>query len=99
MAKKVINKSNETKKTSGTSIKKLKMLITVVDRSKSLYYLDLLEQFEINMQTVIYGKGTAGTEMMSLLGLQENNKAIIISFVREDKIEEIMAKTSVLTTV
>ena len=29
MAKKVINKSNETKKTSGTSIKKLKMLITV----------------------------------------------------------------------
>ena len=89
MAKKVINKSNETKKTSGTSIKKLKMLITVVDRSKSLYYLDLLEQFEINMQTVIYGKGTAGTEMMSLLGLQDNNKAIIISFVREDKIEEI----------
>ena len=89
MAKKVINKSNETRKISGTSIKKLKMLITVVDRSKSLYYLDLLEQFEINMQTVIYGKGTAGTEMMSLLGLQDNNKAIIISFVREDKIEEI----------
>ena len=65
------------------------MLITVVDRSKAIYYVDLLEQFEINMQTVIYGKGTAGTEMLSLLGLRESDKAVIISIVREDKIEEI----------
>ena len=89
MAKKVINKSIETKKAVGTDIKKLKMLITVVDRSKSLFYMDLLEQFEVNMQTVIYGKGTAGTEMLSLLGLRESDKAIIISFVREDMIQDI----------
>jgi nitrogen regulatory protein PII len=89
MAKKVINKSIETKKVVGTDIKKLKMLITVVDRSKSLFYMDLLEQFEVNMQTVIYGKGTAGTEMLSLLGLRESDKAIIISFVREDMIQDI----------
>ena len=89
MAKKVVNKTNETKKAVGSSIKKLKMLITVVDRSKAIYYVDLLEQFEINMQTVIYGKGTAGTEMLSLLGLRESDKAVIISIVREDRIEEI----------
>lgn len=89
MAKKVVNKHIETKKAVGSSIKKLKMLITVVDRSKAIYYVDLLEQFEINMQTVIYGKGTAGTEMLSLLGLRESDKAIIISFVREDKVEEV----------
>ena len=89
MAKKVINKSIETKKAVGTDIKKLKMLITVVDRSKTLFYMDLLEQFEVNMQTVIYGKGTAGTEMLSLLGLIESDKAIIISFVREDMIQDI----------
>ena len=89
MAKKVINKSIETKKAVGTDIKKLKMLITVVDRSKSLFYMDLLEQFEVNMQTVIYGKSTAGTEMLSLLGLRESDKAIIISFVREDMIQDI----------
>ena len=89
MAKKVVNKPIETKKAAGANIKKLKMLITVVDRSKALFYIDLLEQFEINMQTVIYGKGTAGTEMLSLLGLRESDKAIIISFVREDKVQEI----------
>ena len=89
MAKKVLTNQIETKKAVGSSIKKLKMLITVVDRSKAIYYVDLLEQFEINMQTVIYGKGTAGTEMLSLLGLRESDKAVIISFIREDKIEEV----------
>lgn len=89
MDKKVVSNHIETKKAVGSSIKKLKMLITVVDRSKAIYYVDLLEQFEINMQTVIYGKGTAGTEMLSLLGLRESDKAIIISFIREDKVQEI----------
>lgn len=91
MAKKIITKIKEdkSKKNITSSIKKIKMLVTVVDRSKALYYTDLLEQFEVNMQTVIYGKGTAGSEMISLLGLAEPDKAIIISFVREDKINDI----------
>lgn len=91
MAKKIITKIKEdkSKKNITFSIKKIKMLVTVVDRSKALYYTDLLEQFEVNMQTVIYGKGTAGSEMISLLGLAEPDKAIIISFVREDKINDV----------
>lgn len=91
MAKKIITKIKEdkSKKNITSSIKKIKMLVTVVDRSKALYYTDLLEQFEVNMQTVIYGKGTAGSEMISLLGLAEPDKAIIISFVREDKINDV----------
>ena len=39
---------------------KLKILVTVVPRSKTEFYIDVLENFEINMQTVIYGFGTAG---------------------------------------
>lgn len=96
MARKNVNKIKEdkTKKNINSSIKKLKMLITVVDRSKAIYYVDLLEQFEINMQTVIYGKGTAGSEMLSLLGLAEPEKAIIISFVREDKVSDVVETLS-----
>ena len=71
-----------------TDIKKLKLLITVVNRSKETYFIDLLEQFEVNMQMVVYGKGTANSEMLNLLGLAESEKAIIISCVREDKIKE-----------
>ena len=56
-----------------------------------MFYLDLLEQFEVNMQMVILGKGTATSEMLGYLGLAEPEKAVLISCIREDKIKDIMA--------
>ncbi|MBQ9730918.1 MAG: hypothetical protein IJV94_02170 [Bacilli bacterium] len=79
------NKKVDNKK---TNLKKLKLLITIVDRNKTLFYVDLLEQFEINMQMVFYGHGTAEKDMLELLGLANQEKAIILSIVREDKIKE-----------
>ena len=73
--------STDTKKIIDPGLKKLKLLVTVVNRSKELFYLDLLEQFEINMQSVIHGKGTANSEMLSYLGLAETDKSIILSFI------------------
>ena len=94
MARKVVAKVNadtiNNKKTVTSSIKKLKLLVTVVNRSKSIYYLDLLEQFEINMQTIIYGRGTADKELFSLLNIDENEKAIILSVVREDQMQDVL---------
>lgn len=81
---------NEVKKSKATSLKKLKLLITVVDRSKGLFYLDLLEQFEVNMQTVLYGKGTAGNDIIKYLGFSESEKAVLLSVVREDNVRDIM---------
>ena len=86
MAKKTINTKNDINQ----GIKKLKLLVTIVDRSKALYYTDLLEQFEINMQMVIYGKGTADRDMLSLLGLTDNDKAIILSVFREENVKDIL---------
>ena len=67
---------------------KLKLLITVIDRSKTLFYVDLLEQFEVNVQMVLYGKGTANTQMLALLGLIESDKSVIISYIREDRVKD-----------
>ena len=78
------------KKTKNPGVKCLKLLITVVDRSKALFYVDLLEDFEVNMQTVIYGRGTADTKMLGYLGLVESDKAVILSVVREDKVKDIL---------
>ena len=72
-----------------TDIKKLKLLVTVVNRSKELFFIDLLEQFEVNMQMVLYGEGTASSQMLSMLGLAETEKAVILSCVREDKVRDI----------
>ena len=78
-----------TKKTKNPNIKKLKVLITIVNRSKALFYTDLLEQYDVNMQMTLYGNGTANSEMLGFLGLVETEKAVILSIVREDKIKDI----------
>lgn len=72
-----------------SAIKKLKLLFTVVDRNKGEFYLDVLSQYEVNFQTVIHGVGTAKSEILDMLGLN-NNKAVIISVIREDLADTIL---------
>ena len=90
ITKKAIEKTSKPtpSKKAQSNVRKLKMLVTVVDRSKTLFYLDLLEQFEVNVQLVLMGKGTASTQMINLLGLVEADKSAIISYIREDRVKE-----------
>ena len=95
MPKRLIKKLTGKKETNSTnpqrevsSVRKIKMLVTIVNRSKTLFYLDLLEQFEVNVQMVLYGKGTADSEMLTLLGLAESDKTIILSYINEDRVKD-----------
>ena len=72
-----------------SAIKKLKLLFTVVDRPKGEFYLDVISQFDVNCQLAMGGLGTATSELVELLGL-EPHKAVILSVVREDMVEQIM---------
>lgn len=72
-----------------SAIKKLKLLFTVVDRSKGEFYLDVLSQYEVNCQIVTTGTGTATSEILNMLGLN-NHKAVILSVIREDQTDLIM---------
>ena len=72
-----------------SAIKKLKLLFTVVDRTKGEFYLDVLSQYEVNFQTLVNATGTAKSEILDMLGLN-NNKAVIISVVREDLTDTIL---------
>ena len=72
-----------------SAIKKLKLLVTVVDRQKGEFYLDVISQFDVNCQMGLGGLGTATSDLVELLGL-EPHKAVILSVVREDKVEQIM---------
>lgn len=66
---------------------KLELLVTVVDRRKGEFYADLIQSFEVNMQMLCFGQGTAKKEMLSLLGLVNSDKTVIFSVIREDKVE------------
>ena len=72
-----------------SAIKKLKLLFTVVDRTKGEFYLDVLSQYEVNFQTLVNATGTAKSEILDMLGLN-NNKAVIISVIREDMMDTII---------
>ena len=72
-----------------SAIKKLKLIFTVVDRQKGEFYLDVISQFEVNCPMVVGGLGTASSEIVELLGLN-NHKAVILSVAREDMVPKIM---------
>ena len=70
--------------------KKLKLLITVVNRSKTELFMDFLTDYEVNFQTSVLAQGTAHSEMLHMLGLEDSDKSVIFSILREDKVTEAM---------
>ncbi len=90
MALKSVLRKNKKEKPASTDFKKLKLLITVVNRNKGEFYMDYLGGFEVNFQTSVLGQGTAHSETLHLLGLENSDKSVIFSVIREDKAEEIL---------
>ncbi len=72
-----------------SAIKKLKLLITIVDRPKGEFYMDVISQFDVNYQMLVSGLGTAQSDLVELLGL-EPQKAVVISVIREEFAETVM---------
>ena len=68
---------------------KLKILVTIINRSKADFYLNVLEGYDVNLQTVLYGQGTATSDMMNYLGLNDQNKAVILSVVNSNRVNDI----------
>ena len=83
-------KTVSSKKSTEVNYRKLKLLVTVVNRTKTEFYMDYLHDFEVNFQTAVLAQGTAKSEMLSLLGLEDSDKSVIFSVIREDKAAEVL---------
>lgn len=68
-----------------TSEKPLSLLITIVHKDKMDFYVDALQQFEINMQMVVIGNGTTKT---TLYVDEKGTKAVIFSIIPNEKIKQ-----------
>ena len=51
--------------------------------------MDLLHDYEVNFQTSVLAQGTAKSETLYMLGLEDSDKSVIFSVIREDRAEEI----------
>ncbi len=67
--------------------KKVKLLVTVVNRNKAEFYTDYLQEYEVNMQMSMNAKGTAGSDILHYLGLENSEKRVIFSLIREDMVK------------
>lgn len=83
------SKANKEKKL--TSTKKLSALFVIVKKKKVDYYLDLIEDFGVNMQISMIGNGTTKSAIFSD---EIGSKAIILSIISEDNISKIMSELS-----
>lgn len=70
--------------------KKIKMLITVVDRGKGEKHTELYRKNNVMYNMILLGKGTAKSEILDYLGIGRTEKDIIISVGEEDNIKNIM---------
>lgn len=70
---------------------KLEMVVTIVNRNKAEYYIDLMNSFDINIQLVTLGHGTADAKTLAYFGVTDIDKAVIIGVIQENKIPELIS--------
>ena len=85
-------KANPTQYDTPLAPRKLKLLVTVVNREKAEFYTDLIQSFEVNFQTSMNARGTASKETLRLLGIGESDKTVIFSVIREDMCDKALSE-------
>ena len=71
---------------------KLKIVVTIVNREKSEFFMDQMETMGVNMQMSIEGEGTAPHNLANFWGLAHKERDVIISFVPEDKVKKVLKR-------
>ncbi len=71
---------------------KLYLLFTIIPREKTEFYVDLLQRFEVNIQMILAGKGTASSNIQGLLGLGDSEKSVIISVIKRENTAAALAE-------
>lgn len=87
----ITEKQIKPQKNKNLAPKKLQLLITVVNRKKTEFYTDFLQEFEVNMQLSFAADGTASTETLNLLGLSDSEKSVIFSVIKEENAAKALA--------
>ncbi len=82
--------NNKTPETNNVAPIGLELLITIVDKNKAEFYVDLIQSYEVNFQFTALAKGTAKADILDYLGLTENDKTVIFSVVRADKLDDLI---------
>ena len=70
---------SQNKTVSGNALLKCKLLVTVVDHRKEDFFMDYIQAHGANLQMTMRGEGTAKSETLRMLGLEESEKTTEIA--------------------
>lgn len=73
-------------------IKRIKFLITIVDRGLGDEVVCSLRESGITFNMISPGYGAAGSDILDYLGLTDTEKDLVLSVVTEDKVTSVMNK-------
>ena len=73
-------------------VKPLKLMFTIIDRGKGKKLLSYYKSQNINYTILCFGKGTASSDILDYLGLNESEKDVFISAVYADDVPKIFAQ-------
>lgn len=72
----------------------VKLLVTIVDRAKVNKVTDILREERIRFHFICLAEGTAGSEIMALLGLNSVDKAVVFCLEPECKLPSLLSLIS-----
>jgi hypothetical protein len=90
MELKTILRKPKKEKTPSNDFKALKLLITVVNKNKTEFYTDFLNGFESNFHMSAPAQGTAASETLHMLGMENTEKSVIFSVIKAENAESIL---------
>ena len=76
------------------TIKPLFAYFAIVNQGNANAIVEIYKRAGSSLQFIQRGTGTATKQIMDILGIEDNRKEIIVSFVREDKLSEIATELS-----
>jgi hypothetical protein len=69
---------------------RLEILVTIVNRGKADFFMDLIQSYEVNMQFSTSARGTADISILNRLGITDTDKTVIFSVVKAQRAKEIL---------
>jgi len=70
--------------------KKVKILVTIVDRGIGQKVTKICNEMHLHFHYIIFGKGTASSEILDVLGIGTPEKDVVLSMAPVDRLKHIM---------
>ena len=72
----------------------LRLLVAIVDRGRGTVISELCQRNHVELNYICFGKGTANSEILSLLGLGSSEKDLVVSVIPDSKIPLVLSSIS-----